>query len=168
VNPESGTPLILVPKRWLRFVPWINFDEYFRDYCPVDDVFNPGEPRDPIKVLRFNRDHFGLVRDYVVAKERRQEGCRNDPLFRQIPIVSAKRKFSTISTFPTGKTDGADRRYEDSVSQLLASLLYPHLDFAAEQSRTDSGTLIRDLIFYNNRSIDFSMDLLERKPTACV
>lgn len=33
--------------------------------------------------------------------------------------------------------------------------MYPHLDFAQEQSRTDSGALIRDLIFYNNRSLDF-------------
>ena len=43
--------------------------------------------------------------------------------------------------------------------QLMASLLYPHLDFAAEQSRTDSGVLIRDLIFYNNRSVDFLADI---------
>ncbi|MBE0672765.1 MAG: hypothetical protein IH588_19480 [Anaerolineales bacterium] len=41
----------------------------------------------------------------------------------------------------------------------MASMLYPHLDFAAEQSRTDSGVLIRDLVFYNNRSIDFMQDI---------
>lgn len=41
----------------------------------------------------------------------------------------------------------------------MASLLYPHLDFAAEQSRTDSGVQIRDLIFYNNRSQDFLDDI---------
>ena len=31
-------------------------------------------------------------------------------------------------------------------------MLYPELDFAQPQSRTDSGVLIRDLIFYNNIS----------------
>ena len=45
------------------------------------------------------------------------------------------------------------------MAQLMASLLYPHLDFADEQSRTDSGVQIRDLIFYNNRSIDFLQDI---------
>ena len=155
VNPETDEPLIFVPKRWLRFSPWISFDEYFRDYCPLDDVFNPGEQHNPVKVLRYNRSHFDVVRGYVQAKELAQRDCRNDPLFKQIPIVSAKRKFATIKTLPTGKSDNADRKYEDNVSQLLASLLYPHLDFATEQSRTDSGTLIRDLIFYNNQSIDF-------------
>jgi hypothetical protein len=43
----------------------------------------------------------------------------------------------------------------------MASLLYPHLDFAAEQSRTDSGALIRDLIFYNNRSHEFLKELFD-------
>jgi hypothetical protein len=41
----------------------------------------------------------------------------------------------------------------------MASLLYPQLDFAAEQSRTVSGVLIRDLIFYNSRSVDFLQDI---------
>ena len=36
----NGTPLLLVPKRWLRFVPWINFDDYFATACPKDDVVN--------------------------------------------------------------------------------------------------------------------------------
>jgi len=155
VNPESGEPVIFVPKRWLRFAPWINFDDYFRDYCPRDDVFNPNEPQDRVKVLNYNRQNYGLVREYVDAKEREQEDCKADPLFTQIPVTSAKRKMSEIRKLPTGKTKKADRRYEDLASQLLASLLYPHLDFAEVQSRTDSGTLIRDLIFYNNRSVDF-------------
>ncbi|MBK7573633.1 MAG: hypothetical protein IPI10_19305 [Bacteroidetes bacterium] len=43
----------------------------------------------------------------------------------------------------------------------MSSLLYPHLDFAKEQSRTDSGTQIRDLIFYNNRSYDFLKDIYD-------
>jgi hypothetical protein len=159
VNPETGAPVILVPKRWLRFGSWINFDEYFRDYCPQDEIFNPGEPRDPVKVLRYNREHYGVVKEYVSAKERRQADCHSDPLFKQIPVTSAKSKYAEIAKLPTGKTNNADRRYEDLQVQLLASLLYPHLDFAAEQSRTDSGVLIRDLIFYNNRGIDFLKDI---------
>lgn len=151
----EGTPLLVVPKRWLRFCPWISFDDYFKKHCPQDDVFGPEEPRQPAKVLTYNRAHYEVVRDYVAAKERTQEDCKTDPLFKQIPVTSAKSKLSTILALPTGKTDNADRKYEDHVCQLLASLLYPQLDFATEQSRTDSNVLIRDLIFYNNRSIDF-------------
>ena len=77
----------------------------------------------------------------------------------QIPVTSAKRKMSTIRKLPTGKTDNADKKYEEHVVQLMASLLYPHLDFAQAQSRTDSGAQIRDLIFYNNQSVPFFKDI---------
>jgi len=161
VHPETKTPIIFVPKRWLRFGPWINFEDYFRDYCPRDEIFNPGEPENPVKVLNYNREHYGVVRHYVNAKERTQEDCSNDPLFKQIPVASAKRKLSSIKNLPTGNKNKADVEYENNIVQLLASLLYPDLDFAEAQSRTDTGTLIRDLIFYNNRSIDFLQEINE-------
>lgn len=161
LNPETRQPLLFVPKRWLRYNPWIAFDDYFRHHCPHDDIFNPGETYDPIKVLSFNRHNYHIVKNYVSVKERTQDDCRNDPLFRQLPVLSAKRKWSTIRVLPTGKTDGADRKYEDGVSQLLASLLYPHLDFASEQVRTDSGAQIRDLVFYNNRAVPFLEEIYQ-------
>lgn len=161
VIPDSKEPIIFVPKRWLRFNPWINFDEYFKDYCPRDDIFNQNEPEDQVKVLRYNREHYGIVHDYVNVKERTQEDCKNDPLFHQIPVISAIRKLSSILALPIGKDHNADRQYEKYQAQLLSSLFYPDLDFAAEQSRTDSGVLIRDLIFYNNRLIDFLQEIYE-------
>ena len=74
-------------------------------------------------------------------------------------IFRYERKLGEIKKLPSGKDNNADKRYEECVCQLLASLFYPQLDFAAEQSRTDSGVLIRDLIFYNNRSFDFLKDI---------
>ena len=66
---------------------------------------------------------------------------------------------SDIRKLPTGKTENADKQYENLMGKVLASLLYPYLDFAAEQSRIDSGTQIRDLIFYNNTSTDFLSEI---------
>ncbi|BAY59240.1 hypothetical protein NIES2135_61170 (plasmid) [Leptolyngbya boryana NIES-2135] len=161
LHPETKDPLIFVPKRWLRFSPWINFEDYFKDYCPYDEIFSQGEPKDRVKVLNFNRENYGVVKSYIEAKTRTQADCKNDPLFAQIPVLSAKRKLSEIKKLPTGKENRADEMYEKYICQLLASLLYPELDFAAEQSRTESGTLIRDLIFYNNRSVDFLKEISE-------
>ncbi|WP_020175263.1 hypothetical protein [Methyloferula stellata] len=42
INPQSGEPLILVPKRFLRFMPWISYDNYFEHHCPQDEIFHPG------------------------------------------------------------------------------------------------------------------------------
>ena len=158
-NPENGKPIILVPKRWLRFTPWIAYDDYFKNFCPQDDIAHEGLALDRVKVLGFNRDNYGVVEDYVKTRERSFEDCHSDPLFEQIPIVSAKRKLAAIKKLPTGKTGGADLEYERAVGQLLPSLLYPNLDFAAQQSRTESGATIRDLIFYNNQDTPFLKEL---------
>ena len=161
VHPDRGTPLLLVPKRWLRHVPWINFDEYFASYCPKDDVINRQGSDERVQVLIYNRDNYGVVESYVKLKERVADDCKNDPLFKQIPVLSARRKLTEIKALSTGTGDKADKKYENAAAQLLASLLYPHLDFADTQSRSDGGATIRDLIFYNNRSVDFLKEILD-------
>lgn len=155
VNPTTKEPIIFTPKRWLKFNPWINYENYFQKYCPRDEVFNPNEPVEKVKVLNFNRDNYGVIEEYVKYKEKNASDCHSDPLFSQIPVLSARRKLNEILKLNTGKDNGADMKYEELATQLLASLFYPHLDFAQTQSRTDSGRHIRDLIFYNNRDIDF-------------
>lgn len=160
INPNNHEPIVFVPKRWLRFIPWINPDDYFKNYYQTS-IDKTGNAISRIKLLDFNRHNYDLVKAYTEIKEKQFENCKNDPLFNQIPVTSAKRKLSTILKLPTGKTDNADRLYEDNVCQLMASMLYPHLDFAQEQSRTDSNVLIRDLIFYNNRSMDFLKDIYD-------
>ncbi|SEK88879.1 hypothetical protein [Nitrosovibrio tenuis] len=160
VNPQTKSPILFTPKRWLRYTPWINFDDYFRSYCPKDEIFNPEELEESrVKVLNYNRENYGVVEEYIKYKDKTSRDCKNDPLFSQIPVLSASRKLSEILKLNTGKEDGADWRYENLSSELLASLLYPHLDFAQTQSRTDSGRHIRDLIFYNNRDLDFLNDI---------
>ncbi|HYT57213.1 MAG TPA: GxxExxY protein [Verrucomicrobiae bacterium] len=156
-NPTTKAPLLLVPKRWLRFSPWINYDDYFSKACVKEGTI----PTDRVAVLQFNRQNYGMVQTYVQQKELKQADCKNDPLFKPIAVTYAKRKLDEIKKLSSGKGGNADKKYEDSVCQLLASLLYPQLDFADEQSRTDSGVLIRDLIFYNNRSFDFLRDIYD-------
>jgi len=161
VNPDSKSPIIFVPKRWLKQIPWINTDDYFSNYY-IQNIHREGdELPDKIKLLNFNRHNYDVVKAYASIKEKSFENCKNDPLFNQIPVTSAKRKFTTITKLPTGKTDNADRKFEDNVCQLVTSLVYPHLDFAQEQSRTESGVQIRDLIFYNNKSSDFLKEIYE-------
>jgi hypothetical protein len=153
--------LILVPKRWLRFGPWISYDDYFRGHCPQDDIAHAGEVLERVDVLNFNRQNYNIVDAYIREKERTYADCHNDPLFSQIPILSARRKLSALKKLPTGKDDNADREYEKLVGELFPSLLYPQLDFASLQSRTESGTLIRDLVFYNSQTDPFLKELLD-------
>jgi hypothetical protein len=160
-NPDTGDGIILVPKRWLRFNPWLSFDEYFTDYCPKDVIRADANP-ERVEVLTFNRHNYGLVRHYVEAKERAKSDCHNDPLFKQIPVISAKAGLKAIRRLPTGLDDNNDQKYEHEACRLLASILYPQLDFADTQVRTDEGVLIRDLIFYNNRGHQLLDEIWQR------
>jgi hypothetical protein len=156
INPKTKQVLWFVPKRWLRKTTWLNDDDYLNNYLVnrIEDL-----KRQEIDVVLFNRENYDVPIDYIMAKERTAADCKNDPLFCQIPIASAKRKLAAIKKLPTGKKENADKKYESEVCPLLASILYPHMDFAQAQSRTDSGTQIRDLVFYNNTSYEFLRDI---------
>ena len=151
INPITKVPILLTPKRRLRFVPWISFDDYFTSYISTSQKLLQGESISRVEILEYNRKNYDQVQTYIERKQLEQRDCKNDPLFTQIPILSSKRKKNTILKLPTGKTDNADKEYENNLCPLLASMLYPGLDFAQPQSRTDSGVLIRDLIFITIR-----------------
>lgn len=160
-NPENKSSIILVPKRWLRYIPWISYDDYFEKYFIKEILAGKKRSLDRIAILNYNRHNYDIVQTYVKNKELQQNDCKNDPLFEPIPILSTKRKLSTIKKLPIGKEEKVDRKYEDNVCQLMASLVYPKLDFAKMKSRTVSGVLIRDLIFYNNRFYNFLRDIYD-------
>ena len=35
-HPETFAPMLFVPKRWLRFTPWINYEDYYKNYFTSD------------------------------------------------------------------------------------------------------------------------------------
>jgi hypothetical protein len=161
-NPNTGKGTILVPKRWLRSAPWISQDQYISEYFKANADGTAPLLTDRVKILNYNRHNYDLVQSYVKSKERVQADCRNDPLFKPIPVLSIDRKIKLLDSLPSGKENDADKKYEDLIVQIMASMLYPHLDFAQEQVRTDSGVLIRDLVFYNNRKLDFLADIYDK------
>jgi hypothetical protein len=161
INPNNKAPIILVPRRWLRKTNYLNFTNYCNDYY-VPQIQKSDKKQDRVSILLYNRNNYDVVQTYVKIKERQQADCKNDPLFQQIPVLSSKKKLSSIIKLPVGKEDNANKKYEDNLCVLLASLLYPDLDFAQEQSRTISGASIRDLVFYNNCSNDFLREIYEK------
>lgn len=159
VNEESCQSVLFVPKRWLRYSPWLNYDDYFNNYLVKDIEKEYDRTMNRVEVLQYSRKNFNMVEHYISLREADRGKCQNDPLFSKISVNSAKRKISDIRNLPVGKTDNADKKYERLMGQVLTSLFYPHLDFAAEQSRIESGTQIRDIIFFNNTSTDFLSDI---------
>lgn len=31
-NPETKSPILFIPKRWLRYIPWISYEDYFDSF----------------------------------------------------------------------------------------------------------------------------------------
>jgi hypothetical protein len=112
-------------------------------------------------VLNYNRENYDCVSAYTATKEREQKDCKNDPLFSQLPVFSVTRRVAKLAKLPSGNQDSNDKEYEKLMEEMLPSMLYPHLDFADSQVRTESGVLIRDLVFYNSRSHPFLKDVYD-------
>jgi hypothetical protein len=98
--------------RWLRHLPWINYDDYFDNYYIKEIEKADGKLSRP-QILDFNRHNYDLVTTHISIKESYAKKCTNDPLFSQIPVTSAKRKLKSIKALPSGNTDNADVNYEN-------------------------------------------------------
>ena len=61
VNEESRQSVLFVPKRWLRYCPWLNYDDYFNNYLVKDIDKEYDRMKNRIEVLQYNRDNFNMV-----------------------------------------------------------------------------------------------------------
>jgi len=160
-NPADGSPVLLAPLDLLRRLPWINYGDYYRTtYAPL--VLPPGRLGGAVAkqdVLAYNRAHFDVVKGYVAEREAIALACGPDPLFTPLSTATIKKKVAQIKALDTGREHGEDKKFEDLAVDALSSMLYPYLDFAADQVRTVSGAHIRDLIFHNDAKTPFLDDL---------
>lgn len=160
-NPSDGSPILLAPLNLLRRLPWINYGDYYRTtYAPL--VLPPGRASKTVAkqdVLAYNRAHFETVRGYVAEREAASDDCAADPLFTPLRLATVKKKVSEIKALPTGREDGADKKFEALAFDVLSTALYPELDLAGQQERTISGAHIRDVIFHNDGKTPFLTDL---------
>ncbi len=163
-NPADSSPILLAPLDLLRRLPWINYPDYYRSGYEARVLASDRRRGRVAKeaVLEFNARNYVEVERYVDEKERTGKQCAPDPLFVPLAPSTLRAKLRELRELPTGRSDGADRRFEDLAADLLTSLLYPTLEFAESRVRTASGVHIRDLIFYNDGKTDFWRDLRDR------
>lgn len=153
VDPESGSPILVVPRRVLRRLPWINYED-FRDHYLVGFLASRGSRNvsgGKSKVIELTRSDLGLVDRYVDEKEARSaEAAPLDLDDRDKEAIDhdADKLATAIRAIEPG-TAGA-RAYEELCLRILNSALEPELIDGRPQQRTFEGTQIRDLIFVND------------------
>ncbi len=162
-NPLDGAPLLFAPLDLLRHLPWINYEDYYKSsYARLVPPAQRNRRVPKAAVLEHNRQNFRTVEAYVDHKERTAAACAPDPLFQPLKRETLRKKLADLRKLPTGRDDGSDKKYEQLAYELLASLLYPELEFADSQVRTVSGAHIRDVIFYNDGRTEFLADMRVR------
>lgn len=74
-SPRTGHPIVLVPKRWLRAIPWLNFEDYIKNHY-LKDVTATDVEYSRIAVLNYNRDHYDCIRAYTGNKDANRRTVR--------------------------------------------------------------------------------------------
>ncbi|MCL4242982.1 MAG: hypothetical protein KJ048_16645 [Dehalococcoidia bacterium] len=178
-NPINGRPILLVPRRMVRLLPWINYDDYVStDYThrflrakqQARWARFPGTPRKapngvaqagsrPGKsdVVKVTRGDLSVLDQYVARKERESAKAVPAIVTRSdlgLPVKPMAEDFrARLESLPTGPTAAGD--YQRLVFEILNYLFEPDLTDGELEVRTIDGTERRDIIYTNESELSF-------------
>jgi len=167
VNPLTQPPraVLLVPRRIVRILPWINFDDYqrmefglFLRAKEIRRVLRRGLAQHvPSKqeIVAITRREVHRIDHYVDAKEREADRAQPEELVKASPELceESERLIEELRALPPGIEHA--QRYQDLMLRIFNLLFEPDLVEGRKQVRTEHGTEIRDLIYTNDSDKPF-------------
>ena len=168
VNPLNGRGLLLVPRRIVRLLPWINYQDFYSNEAKV---FLPPAPRLPrypgmskaksleiakAELVQKLRQAPVVLEQYVGRKER--DAAKAGPLLPDTEAEAELQKtadnlLGRLRTLPTGAAASGD--YQRLVYEILNFLFEPDLTGGEFEVSTYLGTERRDLIYWNEAEQSF-------------
>ena len=170
VSPVDGSPILLVPRRIVRVLPWINYDDFLKtefaaylgarrakSRCASATVAGPrpGEStRTKGDVVTVTRNDIALVDRYVRSRE--QQGRDARPAMNYIDEAAhdeaevLKRRLASIVP---GREQAVE--YQHLVLEMLNFLFNPELIDGQPEVKTFEGTERRDIVFTNDSDESF-------------
>jgi hypothetical protein len=165
VSPREGSPILLVPRRLVRALPWINYDDFlaseFKAYLTAKrtvarqsvDKITSGT-RGKSEVITVTRGDISLVERYVRSREQQSSHARPSiDYIDEDACREADRLKEKLKTTPTGREQAA--AYQELVLEILNYLFNPELIDGQPEVRTLEGTERRDIIFTNDSDESF-------------
>jgi hypothetical protein len=164
-NPVSGLALLLVPRRIVRLLPWISYEDYAAtDYrLFLRPKFGRGWTRfagvshlrhgapDKTEAVQVTRGNLDMLDAYVMRKERDASSALPIYVDRQalgLPTRPLAEEFiSRLAAVPVGAAGAND--YQRTVYEVLNYLFEPELTDGEMEVRTFAGTERRDIIYTN-------------------
>jgi hypothetical protein len=181
-NPTTGGSMIFVPRRVLRILPWINYDDYLGDFrkkflrpttkrnaLRLKARKPPGIPTSPNRpglekeeVCTITQKDTSFLDAYVDRKERDADQAVPSELRSLEDSTRIRSHAEALKQQLRETVAGREDAYifQDLVQRILTFCFYPHLNDGTPQERTADGTVIRDLVFTNEGTRNFWRYLL--------
>lgn len=160
VSPADGRPILLVPRRIVRQLPWINYDSFvrteFRAFMAArrSEALNRHRNFTKEEVTNTSRIETVLIDNYI--KQREQQAAEALPY---LPIrgreaeATGESLLGRLRGTPVGHA--AATQYQHVVLDILTFVFCPDLIDGKLEERTFDGTERRDIIFTNDSDTPF-------------
>jgi hypothetical protein len=164
-SPIDNSPILLVPRRIVRALPWINYDDfvklefavYLRAKGAKKAVQGGATAAKAMKqnIVAVTRNEIERVDRYVRTKEESAVDAQPSSDFVDILGFAAEAALlkKKLSEIPPGPVDAP--KYQHLVLEILNFLFNPELIDGELEVRTIDGTERRDLIFTNDSDSTF-------------
>jgi hypothetical protein len=167
INPLSGDPLLLVPRRIVRLLPWINYD----DFCTSEArLLLPPRARLPRYPGQPAEERAAVAKEEMVAKLRERPTVLDAYISRKertadraVPVLqdaddahveaTATDLIQRLDAIPTGVA--AATEYQRLVYEVLNFLFEPELTGGQLEVLTYMGTERRDIVYWNEAEQSF-------------
>lgn len=167
ISPVDGSPILLVPRRIVRALPWINYEDFFKQefsaYLRAKKVkATLGSPsiqrkdvdQDKDHIVKVTRSEIERVDRYIAGKE--AAATEAQPSQTYLPnqtCAEAERLKAGLRAIAPGRAQADD--YQRILLAIFNFLFNPELIDGAMEVRTVDGTERRDIIFTNDSDRSF-------------
>jgi hypothetical protein len=170
VSQVDGSPILLVPRRIVRVLPWINYDDFVRTEfnaylssrrqaarkarADADHKNRQTQAQGKESVVTITRRDISLVERYVRSREQQAADAR--PALDYIDedaCKEAEELKGKLAAIKPGRDQAAE--YQRLVLEILNFLFNPELIDGRPEVRTIDGTERRDIIFTNDSDESF-------------
>jgi hypothetical protein len=158
VSPADGLPILLVPRRLVRALPWINYDDFLRTEFSAYLAARRQSAKKPssskLEVVTVTQKDINLVERYVRARESQSAEARpsvdyiDEDACKEAELLKEK-----LRAIRPGREHAAE--YQQLVLEILNYLFNPELIDGQPEVRTVDGTERRDIIFTNDSDESF-------------
>jgi hypothetical protein len=162
VNDADGRPILLVPRRIVRHLPWINYDNFVRtEFRAFMAARRAGAKKQSVSftkgfVTSTSRIETAVIDNYV--KQREQRAADAMPILPPPPpnedsTATGQTLLKRLQNTPTGQSSAKD--YQLLILDILTFVFSPDLIDGKLEERTIEGTERRDIIFTNDSDTSF-------------